>query len=135
MEKQFSITKRGNGRLSIIMFDIDHFKRFNDTMGHAQGDKTLVTVAHIATESRREMDTVFRYGGEEFLVLLPGTPLSGALIVAEGIRSAIERQSPVTVSLGAASYFEGMKQKEELIVKADEALYRAKQGGRNRVEI
>jgi len=135
MEKQFSITKRNNGRLSIIMFDIDHFKRFNDTMGHAEGDKALAAVAHFASESRRESDTVFRYGGEEFLVLLPETPLSGALVVAEGIRSAIERQSPVTVSLGAASYVEGMKQKEELIVKADEALYRAKQGGRNRVEI
>ncbi|MBU1986360.1 MAG: GGDEF domain-containing protein, partial [Proteobacteria bacterium] len=134
LNKQFSLSKRNNNPLSLLMFDIDHFKRYNDTMGHVEGDKVLVVIAQIAAEEIRETDTVFRYGGEEFLILLPGEPLSSALVIAERLRSAVERQTPVTISLGAASYVQGMEQIEEFVVKTDDALYRAKQNGRNRVE-
>lgn len=133
LKKQFAIARRTEGQLSIIMCDIDHFKRYNDTLGHAEGDKALVAVAHVVSKVIREMDIVFRYGGEEFLVLLPEAPLSAVLIVAERIRNETKQQTSVTLSLGVASLGAGMNKMQELIVKADEALYRAKQNGRNRV--
>lgn len=135
LDKQYSMVKRGGSQFSIMMLDIDHFKRYNDTRGHAEGDKALVAVAHVVSKEIREIDTVFRYGGEEFLVLLPGISLPDALVVAERVRSAVELRSPVTISLGVVSDGAGgIDQKEELIAKADAALYRAKQNGRNRVE-
>ena len=120
--------------LSLIMIDIDHFKKYNDTHGHSEGDKVLVDVAMVLVKETREIDLAVRYGGEEFLVLLPETDMEGAVDVAERIRQTVETSTKVTVSLGVTAYHEKMHQ-EEIIIKADEALYKAKQNGRNRVEV
>ncbi len=131
------------GPLSLIMVDIDFFKRVNDTYGHLLGDKVIKVVAQTILRCIKGGDSAGRFGGEEFAVLLPSTPLSGALVVAEHIRSAVERGrirrndtnetiGQVTVSAGVAVYRSGETQ-EELIDRADAALYAAKQSGRNRV--
>ncbi|HDZ84312.1 MAG TPA: GGDEF domain-containing protein, partial [Nitrospirae bacterium] len=120
--------------LSVIMLDIDHFKAYNDTHGHNKGDNALVDVAKVLLKESREIDLAVRYGGEEFLVLLPETDLEGARDVAERIRQTIEATTNVTVSLGVTSYHEKMHQ-EEIVIKADKALYMAKNNGRNRVEV
>jgi len=130
--------------LSLLMMDLDKFKDLNDTYGHQQGDLVLKKVAEIFTMSlRRPADFTARWGGEEFIVLLPNTPLEGALDVAENIRTDIER-SPImfsdgtviriTVSIGVASIFpEKSSSIDVFISNADKALYLAKEAGRNRV--
>ncbi|HNW91687.1 MAG TPA: diguanylate cyclase [bacterium] len=137
--------------LSLIMLDIDHFKRFNDTFGHQTGDRVLIALAHLLRETVRGMDVqgaerrrdiVARYGGEEFSLILPNTPLAGGLLVAERLRHNIEsfqelrsddgKVLSVTISLGVAEWQPG-QQPEHLIHCADEALYEAKHRGRNRV--
>ncbi|MGQ9629894.1 MAG: diguanylate cyclase [bacterium] len=133
---------RYNKNLSLIMLDIDHFKRFNDTYGHQQGDAVLVNVARLLKKVARETDIVARYGGEEFALILPETDGAGAGILAERLRSEVENHRvpsdkgflQVTISLGVASYPQNnIKDKDDLIKKADMALYNAKRGGRNRV--
>lgn len=127
-------------RLSLIMTDIDHFKNFNDTYGHQVGDFVLKRVAKMFKDGSRTRDVVARYGGEEFIMMLPGTDLEDARAIAERIRETIEKTVlkrsnetySVTVSLGVATLNEE-KTKEELIKKVDDALYAAKQTGRNRV--
>ncbi|MBU0943073.1 MAG: GGDEF domain-containing protein [Proteobacteria bacterium] len=118
---------------SIIMLDIDDFKKYNDTYGHSAGDKMLTSVAQVLIEDIRNADAIARYGGEEFLVMLPETTLEAALVTAERVRRGVAEQSSVTISLGVASYHKEMVKKEDLINNADEALYRAKKGGKNRV--
>jgi len=129
--------------LSVLMLDIDHFKRVNDTYGHAIGDIVIRNVADNLRKSVRGEDVVVRYGGEEFLVLLPNTPLKDAVTVAESIRKRIEalrlvRKSdnfsldPFTISLGVAQRRAG-DEHDSLIERADKALYSAKTSGRNRV--
>lgn len=129
------------GRLAMLMLDIDYFKRFNDTFGHASGDSVICWVAATLRRCIRAEDYAFRYGGEEFLVLLPNTALEGAVSVAESIRERVEtlhlscpRSLPasLTVSLGVASR-RGQDDPISLFARADNALYRAKHGGRNRV--
>jgi diguanylate cyclase len=128
--------------LSVLMVDIDHFKKFNDEFGHLMGDSVLRLVASAMIQSVRDTDLVARYGGEEFGIILPNTTLSQAIEVAERIRSAVmgrklKRRSSgellgiVTVSTGAASYHAG-ETSRDLIERADECLYLAKAGGRNR---
>jgi diguanylate cyclase (GGDEF)-like protein len=134
---------RFDGRpLSLLMADVDHFKRFNDTHGHVAGDQVLATVARTLAAHIRPTDFVVRYGGEEFALILPGTGQSGALVAAERLRkvvrlAAVELDArslpPVTISLGAATLREG-ENASDLLVRADQALYRAKEGGRDRVE-
>lgn len=126
--------------LAFIMLDIDHFKRFNDTWGHQEGDRALMLVAKIIRESLREQDVAARYGGEEFSVVLSGAGRSTADIVAERIRKSCMAQSlslgegkNLTVSLGI-SFFRPGDTPEDLIRRADEALYRGKKSGRNRTE-
>ncbi|MCP5150199.1 MAG: diguanylate cyclase [Ectothiorhodospiraceae bacterium] len=134
----------GDRQCSLLMVDIDHFKRFNDTYGHLLGDKVIRFVGNAMRQCVKGRDTVARYGGEEFAVILPDTPLAGALAVAETIRGSIEAgrlvrtdtKEPignVTVSIGASSFRPG-ELADDFIKRADEALYRAKGGGRNRVE-
>ncbi len=131
--------KRNNKPISILLFDIDHFKKINDTYGHDKGDYALKTIAEIARRTLRKSDYVLRWGGEEFLVILPETDLDGATKVAEKIRSNIENYNfkdigKVTVSIGVTM----LKMGEPLnnaIKRVDEALYAAKNKGRNRVEI
>ncbi len=125
--------KRFGKTFSVIMLDIDYFKEYNDNLGHSEGDALLVKLAHIAKSQLRSIDLVTRYGGEEFLVLLPDTEMERACEVAERMRNSVETKTDVTISLGIASYSNGMQQ-AELINYADQALYRAKQRGRNRVE-
>lgn len=131
--------------LSLMIIDIDFFKKFNDTYGHLIGDKVLIHVGKIFERSvRAKIDTVARYGGEEFAVLLPETPLEGALLFAERIRGAVESETlpygeknlAVTVSIGVACTCPTVCDKpSQLIQAADTALYTAKEAGRNRVKI
>lgn len=132
--------KRKNTKLSIIMADVDHFKDFNDTCGHQAGDIILRKVAALFRERTRVHDVAARYGGEEFIMMLPWTDIEDARAIAERIRRRVEgvslknrrRICKVTISLGVAM-LEEEKTKEELIKKADEALYAAKNSGRNKV--
>lgn len=134
LEKLAETAKRYGNRLSVIMLDIDHFKRYNDTRGHVEGDRLLAKIAAILSREMRSADYLFRYGGEEFLVILPESDLAMACAVAERLREAVEAEGEVTISLGVATYRTTMQDKESLVREADAALYRAKENGRNRVE-
>jgi diguanylate cyclase (GGDEF)-like protein len=124
--------------LSVLMVDIDHFKKVNDSYGHPVGDIVLRQIADILRDSARSMDFVTRYGGEEFVMLLPESPLDMARNVAERIRQRVEGQSfgqithPITISLGVAQWREE-EDAEQLLARVDTALYQSKQQGRNRV--
>ena len=125
--------------LSFLMIDADHFKKINDQHGHLTGDAVLKEIANIIQENVREIDIVGRFGGEEFCVVLPDTDLDGAIVVAHRIRKSSEKRSikaydstlHVTLSIGLATYPSDGKLLEELMDKADWALYRAKSQGRN----
>ena len=129
--------------LSLIMIDLDSFKAINDDHGHDVGDQVLVMVARHLAESVREEDVVYRFGGEEFVIVLPGASLDVARERAEAlcrsIRSGkVETQKSVlrvTMSAGVATYPVHGETQEQLIMRADKALYLAKQAGRNRVEL
>jgi diguanylate cyclase (GGDEF)-like protein len=128
--------------LSLIMSDIDHFKKFNDTYGHQEGDIVLIDTARIYRLNVREVDIPARYGGEEFAIILPETDTEEAANIAETLRKKVEEHEypskqgklKVTVSLGVATFPKHASNKEALIEAADKSLYRAKEGGRNRVE-
>ncbi|NLI95160.1 MAG: GGDEF domain-containing protein [Synergistaceae bacterium] len=138
-QKALSFSRRQNIPLSLIMADIDHFKQFNDRYGHALGDEVLVAFAQMLFRSCRFEDTVCRYGGEEFLVLLPGTPLVPARAIAERLRENTERialpglEEGIRASFGVAEFLAD-ETLEELVERTDKALYKAKSRGRNRVE-
>ena len=139
--EEFGRMRRYGGTLSLVMFDIDHFKRVNDVHGHLAGDQVLRMVADRISGVIRETDILGRYGGEEFCALLPGTELTGARIFAEKLREVVCAQPirfkdvalAVTVSCGVAQALSATMNYEELIRLADTALYRAKNEGRNRV--
>ena len=128
-------TRRLKGRLpiTILMIDIDHFKRVNDTYGHQAGDKVLKNVALTISELTRSEDIVIRWGGEEFVVLLINSDLEGAVAVGSRIREAVEKSKvtiSVTISVGVAAYNDNL---DEAIRTADHRLYIAKENGRNQV--
>jgi diguanylate cyclase (GGDEF)-like protein len=133
-------SRRSHLPLSILMFDIDHFKTFNDELGHLRGDDLLRAVGAQLTRVLRSTDVRCRYGGDEFLVILPDTPLIGAQQVAESVRREMatlamvagDRTIPVTVSIGVAAAGPNELGITSLIVRADEGLYQAKRLGRNR---
>jgi diguanylate cyclase (GGDEF)-like protein len=137
--KEFNRTHRYGGATSLVMLDIDHFKSINDTHGHLAGDEVLRTTAKRLTEIMRRTDTLGRYGGEEFGILLPETTMDGAMTFAERIRARIgetvmlhgETPIHVTISVGIAQYHGKMARYEELIQEADDALYLAKEAGRD----
>lgn len=138
LEELFVDKTRG---LSVAVIDVDHFKRVNDTLGHQTGDAVLSDVAQVLAAEIRPADSVARWGGEEFVVVLPDTYLEGAYAAAERLRKAVAAAvirrddggtTSVTVSIGIATRSAGMDP-EQVIARADEALYEAKQGGRNRV--
>lgn len=140
--QQFMLAKRHNSELSVVAFDIDHFKKINDTHGHGGGDQALRAVAQTITETIRGSDLPARVGGEEFMILLPNTGRVGAGIIAERVRLAIEQTPvpvgtvhvPITLSGGVASFGpDGNNDIEQLIEVADKRLYLAKQKGRNRI--
>jgi len=142
LENEFQRCKRYNRQLTVMMMDLDHFKKVNDTYGHLAGDRVLVAVADVLKSYFRTADFIARFGGEEFCVILPETPLPAAHLTAERIRMAIaqiklvdnDREIQVTVSIGVAAYDPAMTSHIELVQKADQMLYKAKEGGRNRVE-
>ncbi|MFQ5442585.1 MAG: diguanylate cyclase [Thermodesulfobacteriota bacterium] len=134
LKKSLHLSKRTNSPFSIIMIDIDFFKKYNDTYGHVAGDNLLKDISIVFLKALRETDLVGRYGGEEFLALLPDTDLLGACNVAERIRKAVKAKTGVTVSLGVAGLQKEVRDWKEILILADTALYRAKENGRNRVE-
>lgn len=137
---EFKRLNRSPARLSLVLADIDYFKKVNDSYGHPAGDLVLKGVSHIIREEVREMDVPARYGGEEFAVLLPGTDADGAGNIAERLRKAVMdaafeadgRSLSVTISIGIATAPDDAQHAQELIEKADRALYQAKHSGRNR---
>lgn len=138
LKRRFSQWERQGTTMSLLLADVDHFKRFNDYHGHQAGDEVLRGVARVLSETLRDMDTVSRYGGEEFAIILPGSDLEGGKHTAERLREAVaherfpvgDAELRVTTSVGLAEIVPG-EQPEGLIKRADAALYAAKQGGRN----
>ena len=140
---EFLRARRYKTPLSVLMADIDHFKRVNDAHGHPTGDAVLRGVSESLTRALRATDTAGRYGGEEILVVLPQNNLEGSMIFAERWRSIVEESlftSPegakiqVTISIGVAQFLDQYETADDLIAAADRALYVAKDGGRNRTE-
>jgi diguanylate cyclase (GGDEF)-like protein len=142
LQRELARAQRHGFPVSLIMLDVDHFKDFNDTNGHEAGDEVLRNVAHVLKRHTRIEDVACRYGGEEFLIVLPSCSMDDAYAKAEAIREAIAQQQVfargtalprITASLGLASYPEDGDRMERLIGEADAALYRAKATGRNRI--
>jgi diguanylate cyclase len=136
LDNRMSQSMNSNYPLSIAMFDIDFFKNINDSFGHLEGDKVLVDVAKIFSDSIRGLDTVGRYGGDEFLVIFPNTKLNNALIVCEKIRDEVEKygetsQAKITISGGVALY--NNEERNKFIEAADCRLYKAKKAGKNKI--
>jgi diguanylate cyclase (GGDEF)-like protein len=139
LSEEFALASRLQLPLSVCLIDVDHFKDVNDSYGHPHGDEVLRRVARLIGEALRASDYVARFGGEEFLVVLPGAEPPTARAVAERIRTHVadahwERPPVLTISAGVASRSSTTTSPEHLLQQADKALYRAKAGGRNRVE-
>jgi diguanylate cyclase (GGDEF)-like protein len=143
LDREIVRTDRDQTSLSFVMLDIDHFKKVNDTYGHQVGDQFLVQLAKLLTAHARGSDIVCRYGGEEFLLLLPGAGVDFARIRAEEIRQKSEvlvghleaSLVKVTLSIGIAAYPDHGKDWTEVVRRADDALYKSKHAGRNRVTV
>ena len=141
LNKEIIRAKRFKHPLSVILLDIDHFKIYNDKYGHKTGDRVLRVIAKILMKSVRKIDTVFRYGGEEFAIIVPETSFDEVSLLAERIRYNVEISSkkirrvkhPVTISLGAATYKKEYKL-SKMVDDADKLLYEAKSAGRNVVK-
>lgn len=138
LDRETKLADRNNAQVSLILLDLDHLKRINDTHGHRCGDVTLCQVASIMKGTVRDVDICARYGGEEFVVILPQCERENAIEVAERLRESIAsapvlKVGQVTASIGVATYPTGAKNKEELVEMADRAMYLAKAAGRNRV--
>ena len=140
--KEEARARRRGSLTSVLMIDIDHFKRVNDTYGHPAGDLVIKTLAETATKSLRPTDILARYGGEEFVITLPETDRAVAQRIAERLRAALEKavvsteagDIRFTISVGVATFASGISIMDAM-GSADQALYRAKQNGRNRVEL
>jgi diguanylate cyclase (GGDEF)-like protein len=148
IEEEVARSKRYSLDLSILMLDIDHFKRVNDTYGHQVGDTILRILSDLVKADIRDLDVAARYGGEEFLVICTNTAVDGAALVAERLRQLVElhlfqffdasggsQTIQISISIGVAGFSPSVDSKEKLIQTADQALYRAKEDGRNRVII
>jgi len=144
LERVMARAIRTSKSYSLVMLDLDHFKKYNDIYGHTAGDKLLAGISSLILEEIRRMDLGARYGGEEFLLILPDTTIEEALDVAERIRARTDstvfpiseglQSSGVTVSLGVASWDPSITREDIIVARADTALYMAKSLGRNRVE-
>lgn len=142
LEREFGRAKRNDTVVSIILADLDHFKRINDTYGHLAGDAVLREAARRMRTAVRPYDEIGRYGGEEFLLVLPDCDASAAVTLGERLRESVGEEAmvlaegviPVTLSLGVTTS-NGIDDMKQFIAVADEALYRAKDGGRNRLEL
>ena len=146
LQREIVHAQRYSSNISMIMADIDYFKKYNDTHGHLQGDIALKKVANILLQNTRGIDLAARFGGEEFVILLPKTTISGARTTAEKLREIVEAElfdgeeisqpeGRMTISLGIASYPEHTDNMEQLLDLADQALYLAKKNGRNQIYI
>ncbi|MFA6900117.1 MAG: diguanylate cyclase, partial [Desulfurivibrionaceae bacterium] len=147
LRTEFSRHKRSGSQLSLIMLDVDHFKKYNDHYGHLEGDACLRQIAHtLQTVVERAPDILARYGGEEFVVILPDTDSQGAAALARRIGESVRRLALphaksdtaefVTISLGIATAGDHvLSDKSRLVALADQALYHAKKNGRNRYEV
>jgi diguanylate cyclase (GGDEF)-like protein len=146
LDEELERARRYKSTFSLLMFDIDHFKKFNDTYGHLQGDRIIREIARQLTRSIRQVDFPARYGGEEFAVILPAVDVKGALVVAERIRRKIEtfafpsaNEGPalhVTISVGVTEFDpETIYAPSEIVREADRALYKSKENGRNQVTV
>lgn len=143
LKHEFARSSRYGSMAALLMFDIDHFKKINDTYGHPAGDKVIQTLAQTVGQSIRETDIAGRYGGEEFAVLLPGVDSMGARLFAERLRKRVEalkvfhegQEIQFTISIGIADMGEKPKTHEHLIQLADQALYESKHSGRNKVTV
>jgi len=139
LENEFAAAERGR-QLSIVLFDLDHFKNFNDTYGHSAGDELLAAFGGILEKTTRRMDLSGRFGGEEFVSILTSTDTEGALVFADRIRESLHDVvltggARATVSGGVATYHSSMRSPDELLAAADTALYEAKDDGRNRIRL
>nr|WP_298164979.1 diguanylate cyclase [uncultured Pseudomonas sp.] len=140
LQHEYARHRRYQSMAALVMFDIDHFKVVNDTYGHQAGDKVIQAVAEVVREQVRDTDYPGRYGGEEFVVLLPDVDSAGAMLFAERLRQRIEallvtyenQSIPFTISLGVADLSYPTNGYQQLIERADQALYASKEGGRNR---
>lgn len=142
LEMEIKKSHRYNHSLSLSMIDIDYFKNYNDSNGHPAGNQVLIKLADLLKASCRETDVIARYGGEEFAIILPETDINNAMLVAESIRKRIQSEffpladtqpnGKITVSIGLANFPRDCQVAEELIAKADQALYWAKKHGRNK---
>lgn len=141
IEQEYNRTKRHPADFSLAILDIDFFKKVNDTYGHQYGDYVLKTVANLMKQSFRKTDLLYRYGGEELIMIMPETNIDGALIPVQRLRRMVEEydfeyngvKAKVTVSIGLTMNYQNFNSSAEILKSADEALYKAKEGGRNRV--
>lgn len=146
LREEVSKARRYHFKLAVLMLDLDHFKPVNDRLGHQAGDQVLIEIGELVNRELRDSDILARYGGEEFLVIAPNTEPSAATSLAERLRKRIEShtflsdfdkaqklETQVTVSIGIANFGDSCDDEESLIQVADQNLYRAKHGGRNRV--
>lgn len=139
LNEEIARAARHDAPLALLMFDIDHFKSYNDEFGHVLGDDVLLCFAELLRMDIRQTDLVARFGGEEFVVLLPETTEEGARMLAERYRARVESTNfpgkKITTSIGLAVWQPRFEQPEQFIDAADQALYAAKRAGRNRVEV
>ncbi len=144
LQEEYSRAVRAESPLGVLMLDLDHFKDVNDVYGHLVGDRVLRAVARACRRVIREGDVLVRYGGEEFLILLPGAGADDVALIGERVRRAVDetavaegdQQIAVTVSLGGTTYRDsGTSSPEQLVAQADAALYEAKAGGRDRLRV
>ncbi len=139
LDSEVERAKRYGSNLACLMLDLDHFKTFNDTYGHPFGDKVLHRIARVLSEHCRTNDHLGRYGGEEFLIILPETQIEGAITFAERVRSAVadtpldQIEEHITISIGVAEWHNADSSAQSLVAEADRALLEAKAAGRNRV--
>jgi diguanylate cyclase (GGDEF)-like protein len=142
-EQEFDRSHRYDHQISIILIDVDNFKEINDTYGHVAGDQLLQTIARRFTGNLRQMDIIGRYGGDEFVILLPETNQEQARIAAERLHEVVTQDSVDTpkdtiqlqISMGVASLNNRSDDMEKLLIKTDQALYAAKEAGRNQVSV
>jgi len=143
LKEELNRARRNKGKVSLLILDIDHFKNYNDTLGHQTGDEALRTLGRVLKSTVRDEDVVSRYGGEEFCIILPGISKDGISVLGERVRKIIELHKfyketvqpggRITVSLGGATYPDDAKNPDDLIQRADQALYKAKNHGRNQL--
>ncbi len=140
-QREWKLAQRQRTPLSVLLLDIDYFKKINDTFGHTAGDSALAKIAHCLRQSVRASDMIFRYGGEEFVLLLSNTAAEGAQLLAERIRNHIRDMDcsdiapnlRITTSIGVATLSHPEDTPQQLLKRADDALYKAKRQGRDRV--